>query len=144
MRRALAVERNWDRTLRAGVVTLAHDRRHLRRQALRSDGGDEFLLDLVNATHLREGDGLALDDGRYVEVCAAEEDVLDIGGRDAAHTARLAWHLGNRHLAVQVLADGRLRIAADHVIEDMLKGLGAVVMARRAPFEPEAGAYHAH
>jgi urease accessory protein len=144
MKRALAVERNWDRALRAGVVTLAHDRRHLRRQALRDDAGGEFLLDLVHATHLHEGDGLALDDGRYVEVRAAGEDVLDIAGRDPAHTARLAWHLGNRHLAVQVLGDGRLRIAADHVIEDMLKGLGAVVTAHRAPFEPEAGAYHAH
>lgn len=144
MRRALAVEKEWDRGLRAGSVTLAHDRRHLRRQALRDDSGGEFLLDLVHAAHLREGDGLALDDGRYLEVRAAEEDVLDIAGRDPAHTARLAWHLGNRHLAVQVLADGHLRIAADHVIEDMLKGLGAVVTARRAPFEPEAGAYHAH
>lgn len=144
MRRALAVEARWDRGLRAGSVTLAHDRRHLRRQALRDDSGGEFLLDLVHAAHLREGDGLALDDGRYLEVRAAEEDVLDIAGRDPAHMARLAWHLGNRHLAVQVLADGRLRIAADHVIEDMLKGLGAVVTARRAPFEPEAGAYHAH
>jgi urease accessory protein len=144
MKRALAVEKDWDRSRRAGVVTLAHDRRHLRRQTLRDDSGAEFLLDLVNATHLHEGDGLALDDGRYVEVRAAEEDVLDIAGRDAAHTSRLAWHLGNRHLAVQVLDDGRLRIAADHVIEDMLKGLGAVVTAHRAPFAPEAGAYHAH
>ncbi|MCM0019832.1 MAG: urease accessory protein UreE, partial [Tagaea sp.] len=116
----------------------------LRRQNLTLDAGGEFLLDLVHATHLREGDGLALDDGRVIEVRAAEEDVLDVAGRDPAHTARLAWHLGNRHLAVQVLDDGRLRIAADHVIEDMLKGLGAVVVARRAPFEPEAGAYHAH
>jgi urease accessory protein len=144
MRRALAVERDWDRALRASVLTLTHDRRHLRRQSLRDDGGAEFLLDLVHATHLRAGDGLALDDGRYVEVRAAEEDVLDVVGRDAAHTARLAWHLGNRHLSVQVLDDGRLRIAADHVIEDMLRGLGAVVTAARAPFEPEAGAYHAH
>jgi urease accessory protein len=144
MRRALAVEKEWNRGLRAGSVTLAHDKRHLRRQLLTDDAGGEFLLDLVHAAHLRERDGLALDDGRYLEVRAAEEDVLDIAGRDPAHTARLAWHLGNRHLAVQVLADGHLRIAADHVIEDMLKGLGAVVRARRAPFEPEAGAYHAH
>lgn len=144
MKRALAVERNWDRALRADTITLAHDRRHLRRQTLRGDAGAEFLLDLVHAAHLCEGDGLALDDGRFVEVRAADEDVLDIAGRDPAHTARLAWHLGNRHLAVQVLGDGRLRIAADHVIEDMLKGLGAALTAHRAPFEPEGGAYHAH
>lgn len=144
MKRALAVEKVWDRALRAGTVTLVHDRRHLRRQTLTLDAGGEFLLDLVHATHLREGDGLALDDGRFVEVRAAAEEVLDIAGADPAHTAKLAWHLGNRHLAVQVLDDARLRIAADHVIEDMLKGLGARVEAKTAPFEPEAGAYHAH
>ncbi|MCA3245493.1 MAG: Urease accessory protein UreE [Azospirillum sp.] len=144
MRRALAVEKAWDRTRAAGTVTLAHDRRHLRRQVLRDDSGVEFLLDLVHAAHLRDGDGLALDDGRILAVRAAEEDVLDIAGRDAAHTAKLAWHLGNRHLAVQVLDDGRLRIAADHVIAEMLKGLGARVGAAHAPFDPEAGAYHAH
>jgi urease accessory protein len=144
MRRALAIERSWDRAFKAGSVTLAHDRRHLRRQTLTLDAGGEFLLDLVHAAHLREGDGLALDDGRFVEVRAAAEDVIDIAGRDPAHTAKLAWHLGNRHLAVQVLDDGRLRIAADRVIEDMLKGLGAALEAKRAPFEPEAGAYHAH
>ncbi|MFM7345060.1 MAG: urease accessory protein UreE [Tagaea sp.] len=144
MRRALAVEKSWDRAFKAGSVTLSHDRRHLRRQTLTLDAGGEFLLDLVHATHLREGDGLALDDGRYVEVRAAAEDVLDVAGRDPAHTAKLAWYLGNRHLSVQVLHDGRLRIAADHVIEDMLKGLGASVTKLRASLEPEAGAYHAH
>jgi urease accessory protein len=144
MRRALAVEKDWDRARQAGTVTLSHDRRHLRRQTLRTDDGAEFLLDLVHAAHLREGEGLALDDGRFLEVRAAQESVLDIAGADPAHTARLAWHLGNRHLAVQVLADGRLRIAADHVIEDMLRGLGAKLEPKQAPFEPEAGAYHAH
>lgn len=144
MRKALAVERDWDRGLKAGSVTLAHDKRHLRRQLLTDDAGGEFLLDLVHATHLHEGDGLALDDGKFVEVRAAAEDVLDIAGRDAAHTAKLAWHLGNRHLAVQVLDDGRLRIAYDHVIEAMLNGLGAKVFRANETFSPEHGAYHAH
>jgi urease accessory protein len=144
MRKALAVERDWDRALKAGSVTLAHDKRHLRRQLLTDDGGGEFLLDLVHATHLHEGDGLALDDGKFVEVLAAAEDVLDIAGRDNAHTAKLAWHLGNRHLPVQVLDDGRLRIAYDHVIEAMLNGLGAKVFRANESFAPEHGAYHAH
>jgi urease accessory protein UreE len=99
---------------------------------------------LVHAAHLKQGDGLALDDGRYVEVRAASEPVIDIACADAGHLARLAWHVGNRHLAVQILPDGTLRLAADHVIADMATGLGATVSAHAAPFDPEPGAYASH
>ncbi|MCA3264228.1 MAG: urease accessory protein UreE [Telmatospirillum sp.] len=144
--RALAVEPagRWDMALKAGHVTLASDARHRRRLAMRADEGFEFLLDLVHATHLKQGDGLALDDGRYVEVRAASEPVIDISCADASHLARLAWHVGNRHLAVQVLPGGTLRLAADHVIADMATGLGATVRQHAAPFDPEPGAYASH
>jgi urease accessory protein len=77
-------------------------------------------------------------------VRAAPESVIDIACADASHLARLAWHVGNRHLAVQILAGGTLRLAADHVIAEMATGLGATVHAHEAPFDPEPGAYASH
>lgn len=141
--RALAVEPagTWDRAGRRGQVTLASDMRHRRRHAMRADEGFEFLLDLVHAAYLRDGDGLALDDGGFVEVRAAPEPVMDVTCADPAHLARIAWHLGNRHLAVQVLPDGALRLLDDHVIAEMAEKLGAGVKRHVAPFEPEPGAY---
>ena len=109
--------------------------------------GLEFLLDLENATVLRGGDALVLDDGRLVEVVAAAEPLLEIRGSDPQHLVRVAWHLGNRHLPTQITARG-LRIRRDHVIEAMVRGLGARVIEIEAPFDPEGGAYagggHAH
>lgn len=144
--RVLAVESagTWNGAQKAGHVTLASDARHRRRLAMRADEGFDFLLDLVHATYLKHGDGLALEDGRYIEVRAAPEPVLDIACNDAAHLARLAWHVGNRHLAVQVLADGTLRLADDYVIADMAARLGAKVLRHEAPFDPEPGAYAEH
>ena len=141
--RALAVDPagSWDRKNRRGSVTLASDVRHRRRLTLRADEGFEFLLDLVHAEYLKDGDGLALEDGSYVEVRAASEPVMDIACADPAHLARMAWHVGNRHLAVQVLADGTLRLLDDHVIADMAEKLGAKVTRLDAPFDPEPGAY---
>ena len=75
---------------------------------------------------------------------AAAEDVLEVTARDPGHLARLAWHLGNRHLPTEILAEGRLRIRYDHVIEEMLNHLGAEVTRARAPFQPEGGAYAGH
>ena len=102
--------------------------------------GLEFLLDLDTATALRGGDALVLEDGRLVEVVAAPEPLVEIRGLDPAHLLRLAWHLGNRHLPTQISGRG-LRIRRDHVIEDMLRGLGARVTPIEAPFDPEGGAY---
>jgi urease accessory protein len=76
-------------------------------------------------------------------VKAAEEDLVEVRGRDAAAFARLAWHLGNRHLPAQIEGE-RILIRDDHVIIDMLKGLGAEVRKVRAPFDPEGGAYGQH
>lgn len=126
------------------VVVLDFDHRHRRRLRMQGEGGLDFLLDLPEATAIRDGDGLLLEDGRIVEVRASEEPLAEVKAKDAAHLIRLAWHLGNRHLPVQVEAD-RLLIREDHVIEDMLQSLGATVAHIEAPFDPEGGAYgHGH
>lgn len=124
----------------ADTVTLEYDSRYRRRIALSGDAGLAFLLDLPEATELREGDRLKLDDGRVVLVRAADELVADLLCRDPLHLVRVAWHLGNRHLPTQIFAD-KLRIRQDHVIETMAEGLGARVERRLAPFDPEGGAY---
>jgi urease accessory protein len=108
--------------------------------AMTGTRGLEFLLDLENAVALRGGDALVLEDGRLVEVVAAAEPLLEIRCNDPPHLVRVAWHLGNRHLPTQVTGRG-LRIRRDHVIEDMVKGLGARVIEIEAPFDPEGGAY---
>jgi urease accessory protein len=126
----------------ADTVVLDFDDRHRRRMAMTGTRGLEFLLDLENAVALRGGDALVLEDGRLVEVVAAPEPLIEIRGSDPAHLVRLAWHLGNRHLPTQIMAKG-LRIRSDHVIEEMVKGLGARVIAIQAPFDPEGGAYAA-
>ena len=131
----------------ADTVVLDFDDRHRRRMAMTGTRGLEFLLDLENAMALRGGDALVLDDGRLVEVIAAPEPLIEIRGSDPHHLARLAWHLGNRHLPTQIMPKG-LRIRRDHVIEAMVRGLGARVVEIEAPFDPEGGAYaggsHAH
>jgi urease accessory protein len=89
---------------------------------------------------LRGGDLVVASDGRVVEVVAAAERVLHVECASATELARCAYHLGNRHVPVQI-GDGFLRLGADHVLEQMLKRLGATVSSLQAPFEPEAGAY---
>ncbi|MGY4476029.1 urease accessory protein UreE [Bradyrhizobium sp. USDA 3364] len=129
----------------ADTVVLDFDDRHRRRMAMTGTRGLEFLLDLENAVALRGGDALVLEDGRLVEVVAAAEPLAEIRGSDPHHLIRVAWHLGNRHLPTQIMPKG-LRIRRDHVIEAMVKGLGARVIEIEAPFDPEGGAYaeHAH
>jgi len=124
----------------ADTVVLDFDDRHRRRMAMTGTRGLEFLLDLENAVALRGGDALVLDDGRLIEVVAAPEPLLEIRGIDPQHLVRLGWHLGNRHLPTQIMPKG-LRIRRDHVIEAMVRGLGARVVEIEAPFDPEGGAY---
>ncbi len=136
----------WDDRPPSDRVLIDFDRRHRRRIVLPTENGGEVLLDLPHAVRLRDGDGLELDDGRVVRVVARPEALLDIRAHDPAELARIAWHLGNRHLPVQLLGD-RIRIRADHVIADMVHALGGHAHAIEAPFDPEAGAYaggHAH
>src|SRR3981189_2034694 len=131
----------------ADTVVLDFDDRHRRRMAMTGTRGLEFLLDLENAPGLRGGDALLLEGGRLIGVVAAPEPLAEIRGADPHHLVRVAWHLGNRHLPTQITAKG-LRIRRDHVIEAMVKGLGARVIEIEAPFDPEGGAYagggHAH
>jgi urease accessory protein len=142
MRRAIAVHphHTWPRGEAAATVTLAYLDRHRRRIRLVADSGEAFLLDLPQACHLADGDGLELDDGAYFEVRAAAEPVLEIAAPDPAALLRIAWHLGNRHLPLQVAGE-RLRIRADHVIALMVNGLGGRLTRLDLPFDPEIGAY---
>ncbi len=130
----------WHPTGTEDSVLLDHDGRHRRRVTLRSHGGREFLLDLAEAVRLRDGDGLGLETGETIVVRAQAEPLLDISAESAAAMVRIAWHLGNRHLPVQLIGD-HLRIRADHVIAEMVTQLGGHVAPVEAPFDPEAGAY---
>ena len=126
----------------ADTVVLDYDGRHRRRKAMRGMGGTEFLLDLADAAALRDGDGLVLNDGRTIAVRAAPEPLAEVTSATVAELVRLAWHLGSRHLPAELRATS-IRIRRDHVIEDMLVGLGATVTHIDAPFDPEGGAYQA-
>jgi len=136
---------SWDAAREVDRVLIDFDRRFRRRILLPTEGGREVLLDLPQAVRLRDGDGLAVEDG-VVRVCAKPEPLLEIHAHEEGELVRIAWHLGNRHLPVQLLGD-RIRIRADHVIAEMVAGLGGHVEAIEAPFDPEAGAYaggHGH
>jgi urease accessory protein len=124
-------------------VVLDYDDRHRRRVSMRGKKGISFLLDLPRAVGLHGGDALVLEDGQLIEVIAAAEPLLEIRCADALQTARLAWHLGNRHVPTQVL-EASLRVRHDHVIADMAIKLGAEVVEIEAPFDPERGAYAHH
>jgi urease accessory protein len=121
-------------------VVLDADERHRRRVVLTGESGLTFLLDLLHTTALRNGDALVLDDGSIVQVASKPEPLVEIAAASAHDLARLAWHIGNRHIDMQVVG-GRLRIRRDHVIEAMLRGLGAHLTPVEAPFDPEGGAY---
>jgi urease accessory protein len=124
----------------ADTIVLDYDERHRRRVSMTGVRGLAFLLDLPEAVMLRSGDALKLEDGRLVEVVAAPESLAEVKCGSLPDLARAAWHLGNRHLPVQIIGP-KLRIRRDHVIEDMLRGLGAQVSEIEAPFDPEGGAY---
>lgn len=124
----------------ADSVVLGYDERHRRRLAMTGTKGTGFVLDLPAAAALRGGDALVLEDGRLIEVVAQPEPLLEIRCADPQHLARLAWHLGNRHLPAQLLPKA-IRIRHDHVITEMAAQLGARVIAIEAPFDPEGGAY---
>jgi urease accessory protein len=147
MHRATHAERSghWPEARSAGTVTLGYDERHRRRVRLESDAGEAFLLDLPKAIALDDGDGLRLDDGRWISVRAASESLIEVTAEPALLT-RLAWHLGNRHLPARI-EPHRILIRRDHVIADMLSKLGATLRFIEAPFTPERGAYdegHGH
>ena len=131
-----------ERTAR-DVVTPDFDDRFRRRKLYVGAKGTEILLDLPEARVLRDGDGLLMEGGGVVLVRAAAEPLIEVTSADPRHLLRLAWHLGNRHLPAEI-GEGRMLIRHDHVILEMLKGLGAAVREVEAPFNPEGGAYEGH
>jgi urease accessory protein len=122
-------------------LELPFDSRQKTRLRARLASGEEAALMLPRGEILRGGDLVAASDGRVIEVIAAPERVLHVVCASATELARCAYHLGNRHVPVEV-GEGFLRLAEDHVLEKMLAGLGAELRHVTAPFEPEAGAYH--
>lgn len=134
---------SWPAGEAVGDVTLDFDARHRRRLQLTTDQGEPLLLDLEKAVAMDDGDGLGLSDGGWVRVRAAAEPLIEASTADVRLLLRAAWHLGNRHLPVQ-LGDDRVRLRPDHVIADMLRALGLTVREVQAPFQPEGGAYGGH
>jgi urease accessory protein len=134
---------HWPKEQSAGAITLDFDARHRRRIRLTADQGEDVLLNLPKAVAMTEGDGLQLEDGRWLEVRAAAETIVEVRHKDPHQLVRLAWHLGNRHLPTEIRGEV-LRIRPDHVIEDMLHGFGAELVKVPVPFQPEGGAYGGH
>jgi urease accessory protein len=126
----------------ADRIELAYDERYRRRMHYVARGGTAFLLDLPRATVLQAGDALRLEDGRLIRVEAAPEPLVEVTAADPGALARLAWHIGNRHVPAQLDAR-RILVRDDPVIVDMLRGLGAAIRRISAGFAPESGAYRA-
>ncbi len=133
----------------APTITLTRDQRLRSRLRVVLDDGREAGILLPRGTTLRDGDGLMSEDGLMVRVCAAAEWLSRAECADPLVLARVCYHLGNRHVAVQI-EPGRLSYLHDHVLDDLVRGLGLAVVVEHGPFEPEAGAYdgqgygHAH
>jgi len=129
------------------LVLLKSDERRVRRRRLELVHGDFVLIDFAQTITLEHKGMLVLEDGRRVEILAAEEQLYEVRGRDPIHLMQLCWHLGNRHLPTQIEREWegiglRVLIRRDHVIKDMLLGLGATVTEISEPFWPQEGAYH--
>jgi urease accessory protein len=143
--RASTVIRRADlgRRIAIDTITLDREARFRRRVAMTTDRGHAFLLDLAEPTYLAQGDALELSNGALVKVVAAAEDLLEIHAGEPAALARIAWHLGNRHTPAEV-TEHAIYIQPDHVLAEMVAGLGAHVHRVKRPFEPEGGAYGGH
>lgn len=131
-------------------VVLDHADRHRRRLVLKGEGGTDFLLDLERAAVLEDGDALPFDDGRLVAVRAAAQRLYEVRADDSQGLAKAAWHIGNRHTPAEITGHA-IYIEEDHVLGDMLRGLGCRLTQTLRPFHPERGAYdrdaaasHAH
>jgi urease accessory protein len=133
----------WDRARAIDRVVLDADDRLRRRIVLATEKGMSLLLDFPQPMMLRDGDGLVLDDGSIVVVAGQAEALLELTAKAPLDFVRLAWHIGNRHTDVQ-FTGAALRIRHDHVLEEMVKGLGACVARVEAPFDPEPAAPSDH
>lgn len=145
MKRGFAIRRagRWNPSAARDRVVLDAADRHRRRIVLKGQQGTDFLLDLDEAVTLHDGDGIVLDDGTMVLVAGEAEPLLEVAASTPPDLVRLAWHLGNRHTDVQFVGN-TLRIRDDHVLKEMVCGLGAAVVQIEAPFDPEPGSGHDH
>jgi urease accessory protein len=148
MRKITGIEHNHaaDQIGASDTVRLDHDQRTRRRMVYTTEAGAAILLDMQRPVRLRDGDRLRLEDGALVLVEAMPEALIEIAANSTAQLVRIAWHLGNRHLPTQLLPGengGTLRIRHDHVIAEMVEGLGGDCQPVLAPFDPEGGAYEA-
>ena len=124
-------------------LVLPFELRQKSRLRATSVAGTEFALLLPRGTVLRDGDRLRAVNGLIIAVQAASESVSTARSDDVTRFARVCYHLGNRHMPLQIGA-GWLRYLADHVLDKMVAELGLMVVHEQAPFEPEAGAYNQH
>jgi urease accessory protein len=125
------------------TLTLPFELRQKSRLRVTLDDGREAGLVLSRGHILRNGDCLQAEDGSVIAIVAGKEPVTTVTHGNPTELARAAYHLGNRHVALQV-GDGWLRYLADHVLDEMVASLGLVIQHEQAPFEPESGAYHGH
>jgi len=142
MRRVVRVVRS-DGARHLDSVMLAPDQRRLQTAHLTGVNGTLIGLMLPEPVTLRMGDAFELDGGDLVEIVVEPEPLTEIRANDLTHLARLAWHLGDRHVPIQVLAN-RIRMRRDAALEAMLAALGARLTPIEAPFDPEGGAYATH
>ena len=133
----------WDRARAVDRVVLNADDRVRRRIVLTTERGMKLLLDFARPMMLRDGDGLVLEDGTIVVVAGQAEPLIEVSAETPLDLVRLAWHLGNRHTDIQFVGRS-FRIRRDHVLEEMVKGLGAIVTLVEAPFDPEPAMPHDH
>lgn len=124
-------------------VSLDHEGRHRRRVTLTGEKGLAFLLDLEKATALNDGDAVKLEDGSLILIKAAPQALIEIRAENPLRLLKTAWHIGNRHTPCEITADA-IYIEDDHVLAEMVRGLGCAMTSVRRPFQPERGAYDDH
>jgi urease accessory protein len=124
------------------TVVLDHQARHRRRIVMTGQKGTQFLLDLEKATVLDHGDAVRLEDDRLVRVEAAPEQLIEVRTSSPLRLLKAAWHLGNRHVPAEITEEA-IYFAHDHVLLEMVRGLGAQATPVERPFRPEKGAYEA-
>ena len=126
------------------TITLAASERFLRLKKLKLDDGESININFESVTQVRDNDGLYLDNDEWVKIQASEEKILNVECKSDIHLALIAWHIGNRHCALQILDNRNIRIENNNVIREMLIKLGANVKIDEDIFEPEPGAYGGH
>ena len=124
-------------------VSLDHEGRQRRRITLTGEKGTAFLLDLEKTATLNDGDAVKLEDGFLILVKAAPQTLIEIKAENPTRLLKTAWHIGNRHTPAEITADA-IYIEDDHVLAEMIRGLGCSMTVVSRPFQPERGAYHDH